>query len=126
MANPLDVSRRRFGPVVVVAPVGRVDHAGSGALETELLPLASTADIAGIVLDFSGVSYISSVGLRVLMIAAKQVRARRARIAVAGLQPVAAEIFAISRFDKVLEVFPAPRDAIAAISPEAATAFDAT
>jgi anti-anti-sigma factor len=126
MANPLDVSRRRFGPVVVVAPVGRVDHAGSGALETELLPLASTSDIEGIVLDFSGVSYISSVGLRVLMIAAKQVRARRARIAVAGLQPVAAEIFAISRFDKVLEVFPAPRDAIAAISPEAATAFDAT
>ena len=40
------------------------------------------------------------------MIAAKQMRARGARIAVAALQPVVAEIFAISRFDSVLEVFP--------------------
>ena len=59
------------------------------------------------------------------MIAAKEMRARRARIAVARLQPVAAEIFAISRFDKVLEVFPAVRDALAAISPTALAAYDA-
>ena len=77
------------------------------------------------VLDFGGVPYISSVGLRVLMIAAKQMRSRHARIAVAGLQPVVAEIFAISRFDKVLEVFPAVRDALAAIAPIALGAYDA-
>ena len=35
-------------------------------------------------IDFAGVDYISSVGLRVLMIAAKAMRARRGRIAVAG------------------------------------------
>ncbi len=57
-----------------------------------------------LVLDFAGVDYISSVGLRVLMIAAKQTRGNGARIAVAALQPVVAEIFAISRFDHVLEV----------------------
>ena len=59
------------------------------------------------------------------MIAAKAVRARGARIAVAGLQPVVAEIFAISRFDGVLEVFPAVRDALAAMSPAALAAYDA-
>jgi anti-anti-sigma regulatory factor len=59
------------------------------------------------------------------MIAAKEMRARRARIAVAGLQPVAAEIFAISRFDKVLEVFSTVRDAMSAISPAALAAYDA-
>ena len=52
-------------------------------------------------------------------------RGRNARIAVAGLQPVVAEIFAISRFDKVLEVFPVPRDALAALSPDALAAYDA-
>lgn len=122
----MDVSTRTFDNVVVVAPQGRADLAGSSALEAALSPLWGRADVGSIVLDFSAVPYISSVGLRVLMIAAKEMRARRGRIAVAGLQPIAAEIFAISRFDKVLEVFPAVRDALAAISPPALAAYDAT
>lgn len=121
----MDVTSRTFGNVVVVAPAGRADLTGSAALESALAPLWARADVSGLVLDFTGVPYISSVGLRVLMIAAKEMRARRARIAVAGLQPVAAEIFAISRFDKVLEVFPVVRDALAAISPTALAAYDA-
>jgi anti-sigma B factor antagonist/stage II sporulation protein AA (anti-sigma F factor antagonist) len=52
-------------------------------------------------------------------------RARGARIAVAALQPVVAEIFAISRFDSVLEVFPSVRDAIAKLSPAALASFEA-
>ena len=59
------------------------------------------------------------------MIAAKQMRARGARIAVAALQPVVAEIFAISRFDNVLDVFPSVRDAVAKLSPPALAALDA-
>jgi anti-anti-sigma factor len=121
----LDVTSRTFGNVVVVAPAGRADLAGSGALEAALAPLWARADVGGLVLDFSAVPYISSVGLRVLMIAAKEMRGRRARIAVSGLQPIVAEIFAISRFDKVLEVFPAVRDALAAISAPALAAHDA-
>ena len=42
-----------------------------------------------------------------------------------ALQPIVAEIFAISRFDSVLEVFPSVRDALAAMSPEALAAYDA-
>jgi anti-anti-sigma factor len=120
----LDVTSRTFGNVVVATPVGRADLAGSTALEAALSPLWAKPDMAGLVLDLGGVPYISSVGLRVLMIAAKQMRSRHARIAVTGLQPVVAEIFAISRFDKVLEVFPAVRDALAAIAPAALGAYD--
>jgi hypothetical protein len=35
------------------------------------------------------------------------------------------EIFAISRFHTVLEVFPTVRDALVALAPEAAAAYDA-
>jgi anti-anti-sigma factor len=78
-----------------------------------------------VVLDFADVEYISSAGLRVLMIAAKQMRARDAKIAVAALQPMVAEIFAISRFDRVLEVFPSVRSALEQLSPPALEAFAA-
>ena len=56
------------------------------------------------------------MGLRVLMVAAKALRARGGRIAVAALQPVVAEIFDIARFGHVLEVFPTVDDALAALA----------
>jgi len=64
--------------------VAAVDN---GALAPALAP---DAPHRAIVVDLSGVDYISSVGLRVLMVAAKTMRARRAAIAVASLQPVVA------------------------------------
>ena len=121
----MDVITRHFGKVAVVAATGRVDQSSASALESALSPLWGNPDVASLVLDFSGIEYISSVGLRVLMIAARQMRGRRARIAVTGLQSVVAEIFAISRFNTVLEVFPTVRDALVALSPEAAAAYDA-
>ncbi len=124
----MEFSSRRFADVIVAAPVGRIDHTSADALQDRLVPLLAAPDAtaASLLLDFGNVEYISSVGLRVLMLAAKQVRSRKARIGVASLQPLVAEIFAISRFNQVLEVFPATRDALAAMSPAALSAFDAT
>ncbi|MBI3057596.1 MAG: STAS domain-containing protein [Betaproteobacteria bacterium] len=68
-----------------------------------------------VVLDFSSVDYISSAGLRVLMLAAKQARASGGTVALAALQPVVLEIFQISRFDKVLACHPGIAEALAAV-----------
>lgn len=124
----MQFSSRQFADVVVAAPVGRIDHSAASHLEQSLAPLMvqSSAGNTGVVLDFAGVEYISSVGLRILMIASKEMRGRGARIGVAALQPVVAEIFAISRFDSVLDVFPSVRDAVAKFSAPALAAFDAT
>jgi len=77
------------------------------------------------VIDLAGVEYISSVGLRVLMLASKQAKAQGGSLAVADLQPVVREIFEISRFNLVLEVFPTLREALAKLSPAALAAFEA-
>ena len=123
----MDFSSSRFADVFVATPVGRVDHTNAERLHSVLAPLLAQADGAshGLVLDFGRVEYISSVGLRVLMMAAKQARAGQTRIAVAALQPVVGEIFAISRFNHVLDVFPSVREALARVSPAALAAYDA-
>lgn len=123
----MKISCRQFADVVVAAPVGRIDHHNAGRLEKALAPLweKSGTNKGPVVLDFADVDYISSAGLRVLMIAAKQMRTRDAKIAVAALQPMVAEIFAISRFDRVLEVFPSVRTALEHLSPPALEAFAA-
>ena len=113
-----------YADVLVATATGRIDFAGAQVLEGALAPaLAPDGPVRGIVIDLAGVDYISSVGLRVLMVAAKSMRARKASIAVASLQPVVAEIFEISRFHHVVDVRGSVRDAIAAVSPEALAAY---
>lgn len=115
---------RHFGNIAVATPAGRLDHAASAAFEQGLNPLWQDRQAAALIVDFSGVEYISSVGLRVLMIAAKEMRKRKARVAAVAMQPIVAEIFTISRFDSVFEVFPSLREALTAMSEEALAAYD--
>lgn len=123
----MQFSSRRFADVVVASPVGRIDHVNAGPFEEALLPLLAQSNIdkAALLLDFAGVEYISSVGLRVLMAAAKQARAHESGIAVASLQPIVAEIFGISRFDRILDLYPSVADALAELSAPALEAFNA-
>ena len=122
----MEIKEHRIADVVVVAPAGPIDFPNAQHLERALAPLLGRdAALQALVLDFDAVGYVSSMGLRVLMVAAKSLRARNARIAVAALQPIVVEIFDIARFAHVLEVFPTVRDAIAALSPATLAAWDA-
>ena len=118
----MEITNRVYGDMIVVAPTGRVDHATAADFERAVVSLldAATGPRAGVVFDLERVTYISSVGLRVLMIASKALRARGARIAVAAMQPVVAEILDICRFGAVVEVFTTVDAALEAMSLSAA------
>jgi anti-anti-sigma factor len=124
----VEITTRRIADVVVVAPAGQIDHPNAMKLQQALTPVVDDAAAARtpLLLDFTGVEYISSMGLRVLMMASRQMRARNVPIAVAGLQSAVDEIFEIARFRFVVDVFPSVRDALAALSPPAAAAHDAS
>jgi anti-anti-sigma factor len=123
----MQLGPKRFADAVVLFPTGRIDHATADGFRAALAPFLAecAAGRDRLVLDLSGVEYISSVGLRVLMLASKQVKAQRGSLAVCGLSPVVSEIFEISRFHLVLDVFPSLREALVRLSPPALAAFDA-
>ena len=122
----MPLSPRNYGAARVLAPHGRLDHDNCEAFRADLAPHIQACEREGLalVLDFSGMEYVSSAGLRCLMIAAKQLATQNSRIVVAAMQPVVSEIFQISRFNLVLEVFPTMREALASVSPQATAAFD--
>ncbi len=110
--------------VVIVAVRGRIDHLNAAAFHNALNPhLAKCrAGGVGVVFDLAGLEYISSAGLRIFMIAAKQARARGGRIAVAQMQPLVQEIFEISHFHLVYEIYTTTPDALAALGSPATVA----
>jgi anti-sigma B factor antagonist/stage II sporulation protein AA (anti-sigma F factor antagonist) len=122
----MHVDHARFADVVVLSAKGRVDHAAAEAFKTALAPhlVRCAQGQDHVVIDLGGVDYISSAGLRVLMLAAKQVRAQRGFLAVAAVQPLVQEILEISKFTLVLRVLPSVRDAVAAASPAGLAALD--
>lgn len=116
----MELTERRAGKTIVLAPAGRIDMSTADQFRERLIPLITSAKAgAAVVLDFSGVDYISSAGLRVLMLAAKEARSSGGVIAVAALQPLVNEIFQISRFDKVLPCHAGVNEALAAVQPAA-------
>lgn len=119
------IASHLYADTLVAAPVGRVDHLTAPDLELELTRLIGHArnGSGALVLDFSAVDYISSGGLRVLMVAATQMRAQQGTLMVAALQTVAAEIFRISRFDRVVTVSATVADALEQCSPAALAAY---
>jgi len=122
----MHVSEERYGDALVLTPVGRVDNSTTDGLRSDLDIHVAACRKGGdrLILDFSKVDYISSVGLRVLMLAAKKVREQEGTIVVAGLQPVVREIFEISRFNLVFQCFGTVRDALAKVSAAALAAYD--
>ena len=121
----MDVSSRAIADVLLVQVTGRIDFANSKEFENALMPkLAAISPGRGkVLLDLSGLTYISSSGLRVLMLASKQIRSVEGEIAVAALQPMLVEIFEISRFDKVFKVYGTISEALETLSPDAAVAY---
>src|SRR5262245_63980561 len=122
----MHVSQERSGDALVLTPVGRVDNSTTDALKAALDTHLPACRKGGdrLVLDFSKVDYISSVGLRVLMLAAKKAREQEGSIVVAGLQPVVREIFEISRFNLVFQCYGTVREALGKVSAHALAAYD--
>ena len=114
----MKLNSRQVGSTIILVPQGRIDHASADAFSAELVPhLAECrSDGKAIILDFSGVEYISSVGLRALMLAARQVKAQNGRIAIAALAPMVKEVFEISRFNLVYKVFDSVDNAVAGVA----------
>jgi anti-anti-sigma factor len=115
MRMEVGVERRENARVIAVR--GRIDHLNASHFHEQLIPHLQhcRSDGDGIVLDLTGLDYISSAGLRIFMIAAKQARAQGGRIAVAQMQALVQEIFEISHFHLVYEIFTTTDEAVAAL-----------
>lgn len=112
------------GGSVLLKVDGRIDMSNSDAFKDRLMTAVSAAERA-VVVDLAGVDYISSAGLRSLMIALRAAKRQSKAFGVAALGPLVIEIFTISRFNLVLSLYPTVRDAVAALAPTSLDAFDA-
>jgi anti-anti-sigma factor len=102
------------GDVMVIAAVGRLDSTTAPQFEQYVVSRVGSA--SRLVLDFSSLNYISSAGLRVVLLTAKKVKQSNGRLIVCELKDQIREVFEISGFLTILDVRAGAAEALAAMA----------
>ncbi len=108
----MEITESKAADTTVLDLAGRLDTNTCKALEDRLNGLVA-GGAASLLIDFSGIDYISSAGLRVLLACAKQMKQKQGRLALSGMQPQVREIFDISGFSKIFTIIGSRDEALA-------------
>ena len=103
--TPLDVEiaeERRDG-VLVLSPVGRLDSGNVNAFEASVMRRIGDGE-RRLIVDFGRLDFISSSGLRVLLLAAKALKAGSGTLVACSMRPHIEEVFRVSGFDRFIPV----------------------
>ena len=114
------ISEAKFGTATVLYPDGRLDQDSAETFQEHLLQAVSGGSEA-VIVDFSKIPYISSVGLRALAAAQVRSKAEGGDLKIAGLNERVARVFRIIGFDILLSIHDTPEAAIADFSSSAAS-----
>jgi len=98
------VSIASRGQWEILTVTGEIDMATAPRFRQRLLAVISTG-AQNVVIDLSGVDFIDSTGLGVLMGAAKRVRSSGGDIRLVMAGSRLAELIELTRLDRVLDVF---------------------
>ena len=102
------------GNAVVAAVQGRVDTVLAQGFEKELAE-ALSREQTRVVLDLSGLEYMSSAGLRVILSAGKAMKARGGEVRLAALRGSVQKVFQISGFLSIFKTFDTKSAALEAL-----------
>ena len=116
MANQssLTVASEEQDDAVVLCPTGRVDGTNVTILQGAVRERLEASQVR-LVFDLVELNYISSAGLRVLLMAARDLQAQGGKAVFCNLSEQIRQVFEITGFDKILSVHGNREDALSAL-----------
>lgn len=108
----MECDERRDDGVLILAPSGRIDSKTAKDFETRLLGRIDAGEPA-VLVDCSKLEFISSAGLRVLLMAAKRQKAAGHRFGLFAVRDNIVEVLEVSGFDRILTIWPGVAEAMA-------------
>ena len=106
-------TEREDGTLVAQAE-GRIDALNAREFQDELSG-AIGDDTGSTVLDMESLTYISSAGLRVILLIAKDRRKHDSKLVLCSLPEPIREVFETSGFDQIIPIYPSRAEALASL-----------
>ncbi len=111
----MSIDIERDNGTVVARPSGRIDSSNSRDFQSGLEAAVTDSDTV-LVLSFENVDYISSAGMRVILLTARSLQRKRAKIALCSMNDSIRAVFKISGFDKIVPIHESTAAALSALS----------
>lgn len=100
----MQIAHERDAQLTVLSLTGRLDELATTEVEQALTDVLQEEPHA-LIVDLSGVEYISSSGLRVLLMLSKAMKKQQRPLRLCQLSPFVAEVFEISNFSAMFEIY---------------------
>jgi len=107
----MEIVNHQVNDILIVAPQGNLDFNSATSFQEKV-----TGVIEGgahkIVIDFSGLAFISSAGLRVLIVLTKLLQQKKGTLALSSMNEQIFEVFSISGFNKLFSIYASEEEAL--------------
>jgi stage II sporulation protein AA (anti-sigma F factor antagonist) len=104
MGEEMNITERRVGNALVISPQGHLDSRSAKDFQ-EIVEECIGGGEKSILLDFSMIDYVSSAGLRAILTLAKHQKEKNGKLAVCSLVGSVKDIFRISGFETIIDVY---------------------
>ena len=99
----MEIKEHKEGNVIILEPNGRLDTNTSDEFEAKIVGLVDAGELR-LVIDLIHVDYISSAGLRVLLMTAKKLKSMNGSIALCSMSEHIKEVFDIAGFTPIFSI----------------------
>ena len=108
----MNVRIEALAEATYVTPEGRLDFDAATGFQ-EALERALGQAPAALIIDGAALEYVSSAGLRAVLLGARAAQRAGVRFALCSLQPAVREVFDLSGFSRIIAVHPDRATALA-------------
>jgi anti-anti-sigma factor len=99
--------------VVKVGLAGRLDAAGADQIGTRFTAAAAGSAGLRVIIDLSGVDFLASMGIRLLISSARAQHGKGGRLVLFGARPLVAEVLEQAAIDQIIPTVSPEADALA-------------
>jgi anti-sigma B factor antagonist len=107
----MEINERRTADIVTLSLSGKLDTTSAKAFEEKILGQIESGE-RRIVIDLAQLDYVSSAGLRVLLLASKRLSGANGKIALCSLKDQVKEVFDIAGFSSIFSIHGSHEDAV--------------
>ena len=109
------VSRELDAAVRCIALTGRLDAPGADRIDTAFTA-AAVASGGAVLVDLSGVSFIASMGIRLLIASARGLHAKGGQMVLFGAQPLVYTVLDQAALDQIIPLVATQQEALARLA----------
>lgn len=107
----MEIREEKKGDTTILALNGHMDISKSVLLEKRVQAVFEQG-AKNLIMDLADLHYISSSGLRILLLASQQSQKRGGKLLLCSLQDTIARVFEISEFDTLFPILPTLDEAL--------------